>query len=383
MGQSSLPSLSHSYAATQGLRSIPYLIFSHTGLTDPSALYLSYVVSCHHHPDRLLKCVPSTKASHHLQQMEHYDHASGCQGIVYLPNDGVSGPAFKMLESSESARSYLIEDKRLPLSPDFSRAHRKTSTPTRKVSLSHSSPAQITPGPRRRSGTKGEVEDLTDEEAIKGELDRARSRIQGDTLKEVGLHSNDLWRTALQMLIACRLFCPLRRQGTHEPESHQTNGHEPPAPINNPDFPSLPKPPKPFVGYLDPFATPLAAKSTNQLGTPQSKKPLPKLRTNKPSPLSLATSSPSSASPKTGLPQAKPYRSDLSFGLPEGAWVKIMGHYLDAGRYLSERQQEAVVRWAIERRTLAREMESLGKPESVQIWKVLEGMGCLAYERDD
>ncbi|KAL8872173.1 MAG: hypothetical protein Q9174_002154, partial [Haloplaca sp. 1 TL-2023] len=326
MGQSTLPSLSHFCAATQGLRSIPYLIFSHTGLNDPSALYLSYVVSCHHHTDQLLKCVPSTKASHHLQQMENYDHASGCQGIVYLPNDGISGPAFKMLELSESARSYLIEDERPPLSPHFSRAHRKISTPSRKVSLSHSSPAHVTPGSRRRSGTKGEVEDLTDEEAIKGELDRARSRIQGDTLKEIGLHSNDLWRTAFQMLTACRPLCPLRKQAQekHVPESDKTNGHEAPSspapPVNNPDFPSLPKPSKPFVGYLDPFATPLATKSTNQPATPKSKKPLPKLKTNNPSPLSIATSSPADASPKTGLPQAKSYRSDLPLGLPEGAW---------------------------------------------------------------
>lgn len=45
-------------------------------------------------------------------------------------------------------------------------------------------------------------------------------------------------------------------------------------------------------------------------------------------------------------------------------------------------QQSNVLRWAVDRRTLARELESLGKPESAQIWKVLDGMGCLAYEVD-
>ena len=46
----------------------------------------------------------------------------------------------------------------------------------------------------------------------------------------------------------------------------------------------------------------------------------------------------------------------------------------------NEKQRVAIVRWAVERGTLGREMDTLGKAGSAQIWKVLEGMGCLAYE---
>lgn len=47
---------------------------------------------------------------------------------------------------------------------------------------------------------------------------------------------------------------------------------------------------------------------------------------------------------------------------------------------MSEAQQRLVLRWAMDRGTLGRERETLGLKESAQIWKVLEGMGCLAYE---
>ena len=47
---------------------------------------------------------------------------------------------------------------------------------------------------------------------------------------------------------------------------------------------------------------------------------------------------------------------------------------------VNEKQRRAIVKWAMDRGTLGREMDTLGKAGSAQIWKVLEGMGCLAYE---
>ncbi len=59
-----------------------------------------------------------------------------------------------------------------------------------------------------------------------------------------------------------------------------------------------------------------------------------------------------------------------------------MGLHVQADRFMTRNQQCNVLRWATDRRTLGKELESLGKPESAQIWKVLDGMGCLAYEGD-
>ncbi|KAL8695130.1 MAG: hypothetical protein Q9218_000298 [Villophora microphyllina] len=373
LGHSALPDLSDVYLTTQGLRSVPYLVFSETEINDAGALHLSYVLSCHHHPDRLLRYVPPTKASQHLQQMEHYDNHTGCQGIIYLPNTGFSGPGFKMLELSESARSSLFDDDRPPSSPDLSRDQVRKTSNSRKFSATHAYTSTTATGARRRSGTKGELDDMTDTEAIKIELDRARSRIQGETLKDAGVQSNDLWRTTLRMLVLCRILRPLQRVQTEAPPPEEPKPI-PPQPTLNLDFPTIPKPTKPFVGYLDPFAPSLTAKVVNQPSTPKSKKPLPKLKTATPSPLSLAANSPTSASPKTGMFDTKPYRSDLPGGLSEEVWARIMADCLDAHRYMSERQQQAVLRWAVDRKTLAREMESLVLCFHYPAWSLYSSM---------
>ncbi|KAL8917099.1 MAG: hypothetical protein Q9208_008138 [Pyrenodesmia sp. 3 TL-2023] len=374
------------YYLTRGLRSIPYLILANTHLTDAGALHLSYIVSSHHHPVRLISYVPPARSSHHIQQLEFYNSRTGCQGIIYLPNHTVGTPGFKLLELCEGARFSLLDDDRPTPSPAFAQTQfRKTSTPGR-ISLTNSSPSTATAGARRRSGAKGEHGDLTDGEAVSAELDRARSRIQGNVLRDQGVQSHDLWMTALQMLIVCRMLCPLRKE---EPRSQPPIAHEVKAlttpQFDKPEFPSLPKQnAKPFVGYLNPFNPPLAQKSPNMPITPsvKSKKHSLRLKSATPSPLSIATSPTSPTSPGTSALQAKPYRSDLPLGLSEDAWSRIMGLHLQADRFMSRNQQCNVLRWAIDRRTLGKEQESLGKPESAQIWKVLDGMGCLAYESD-
>ncbi|KAL8734657.1 MAG: hypothetical protein Q9166_001313 [cf. Caloplaca sp. 2 TL-2023] len=353
------------------------------GMTDVGALHLSYVIDCHHLPDRLLKQVPPARPGHQVQLLDAYDNETGCQGIIYLPNEGFSSPGLRILELCEAARQSLLDDDRPAKSKEYSQTHFRKTSLSRKTSVTQSSPFTPASGSRRRSGTKGEHEELTDSDAIHAELDRARSRIQGNTLKETGVQSNDLWRIALNMLNTCRMFCPPRIEeaDVSKPEEETLR---PLQPVKNPEFPTLPKArSKPFVGYLDPWAPALAAKSPNLPITPQGKKQPLKIKTTTPSPHSIATTPPTAVSPKTGTLQTKLYRSNLPHGLHEEMWACILGQCLGADRYMSRRQQCSVLRWATDRRTLAKEMESLGKPESAQIWKVLEGTGCLAYEDDD
>ena len=66
--------------------------------------------------------------------------------------------------------------------------------------------------------------------------------------------------------------------------------------------------------------------------------------------------------------------------LPKQAWEKIFYFLTDPAGILSERQRRAVIAWGSNRDTLASEAEILGKPASVQIWRVLEGMDCLTYD---
>ncbi|KAL8939030.1 MAG: hypothetical protein Q9216_003579 [Gyalolechia sp. 2 TL-2023] len=355
-------------------------------MTDAGALHLSYVISCHYHPNRLLRYVPPARSSLHIQQLDTYDNKSGCQGIIYLPNDNVSSPCLKLLELCEGARFTLLDDGRLARSPEAFQTHFRKLSSGRRTSTTHPGPSSMAAGARRRSRTKGEHED-TDNEAVGAELDRARSRIQGNVLKDVGMQSNDLWRTAFQMLGICRIVCPLRKENPPSavapiaPIANEWK-YNPVQQADNAAFPTLPKTStRPFVGYLDPFAPPLAAKSPNMPSTPKAKKQPPKLKTATPSPLSITTS-PITTNPGASVLSSKPYRSDLPFALPEEAWARVMGLYVGADRFMSWNQQCNVLRWATDRRTLAKELESLGKPESAQIWKVLDGMGCLAYEGD-
>ncbi|KAL8655598.1 MAG: hypothetical protein Q9226_002981 [Calogaya cf. arnoldii] len=389
--QTSLPHLASGYLSTRGLRSVPYLIFANTEMTDAAALHLSYVLADHHPPDRLLKQVPPPKPGHQVQLLDSYDNETGCQGLIYLPNEQISSPGHRMLELSESARQCLLDDDRPAQSPDFPHTHFSRSPSVRKASTTHSSPSTTVSGSLRRSGTKGEQQELTRSEALHVEMDRARSRIQGNILKDIGVQSNDLWRTALRMLSICRILCPPKPppEEVQIPKAEEVH-LSPPPPVQDPvqkandsAFPALPKArTKPFVGYLDPWAPPLAPKSPNVPGTPQPKKLSLKVKTTTSNPHPTTTNSPKAVSPKTGALPVQPCKSDLPRGLPEKAWARIIGEYLAADRFMSRNQQRSVLQWAVDRRTLAKEMEWLGKPESAQIWKVLEGTGCLAYEED-
>ncbi|KAL9001328.1 MAG: hypothetical protein Q9169_000219 [Polycauliona sp. 2 TL-2023] len=364
-----------------------------TDMTDAAALHFSYVLACHHPPDRLLKHVPSSKPGHQVQLFNAYDRETGCRGLVYLPNDQISSPGHRMLELSESARQCLLDDDRPSQSPDYSQIHFRRNSSSRNPWTTHFISSVSVSGSQRRSGTRGELQELTGSEALQVELDRARSRIQGNILKDVGVQSNDLWRTALRMLGICRILCPHKPPSEEEvqiiPKAEEVHP-SPLPPVRHQDpaqtadesaFPALPKVRnKPFVGYLDPWAPPLVPKSPNVPSTPQPKKQALKIKTSTPSPFPNATTSPTAVSPKTGGLPMQSYRSELPCGLPETTWARIMGEHVAADRFMSREQQQNVLSWAIDRRTLAKEMESLGKPESAQIWKVLEGMGCMAYE---
>lgn len=66
--------------------------------------------------------------------------------------------------------------------------------------------------------------------------------------------------------------------------------------------------------------------------------------------------------------------------LPENAWARIFSYVADPAGLLTEEQRNRVISFAKDRATLASEVEILGKPSSVQIWKVLDAMGSLAYD---
>lgn len=349
------------YVTTKSLRSVPYLILSNTGMTEACALHLSYVIGSHNMPERLLSRVPVAKAGPHTQQLLAYDSETRCRGIVYLPNSYLGGAAMKVLELAEAVREGLCEDFDLDGEEGFGDVvHKPNSAENgRKIF-----------DPASKHGNKI---------CVSVELDRARSRIQGNVLQEFGPESNDLWRTALKMLTLCRNIHPVQEKkklsnvfkrpeimpeiasGTHRTRLSVST----PLSTKNPNQHIA----NPFAGQwrLDNSRlVPVMASIKSSLATPCNPLPAPPNFTPWVSPPASTIST--------------PYRTKLPCGLPDDIWRKIMATAAGANDILSVAQQRSVIRWAMDRSSLNKEKEFLGLKGSAQIWKVLEGMGCLAYD---
>lgn len=86
----------------EGLRAVPYIILSETGMTDAGALYFSYILQKHYYPQQLMCPMrPGPQAA----QLDEYRHRNNCWGLVYLPNDKLTDTGRRLLEKAEDSRS--------------------------------------------------------------------------------------------------------------------------------------------------------------------------------------------------------------------------------------------------------------------------------------
>ena len=362
------------YATTRGLRSIPYIVLSESGMTEADALHLSYILESHHVPERLLTRVPHAKAGAPKQQLLSFND-SPCRGIIYLPNPLLGSAGHIVLELAEVLRdgySNNVSDgacepsETLTVSADM----------LKRVFRVHPGYRGVASDKRRRIIVSTGFSDQAGQEDIMGsELDRARTRIQGTMLQNAGPQGNDLWRVAFKMLSLSR---EIRPQSRNEPTPR------PPAPkIKAPVIKTLrvpgftPRALKPFTPLtsqrdpnqpISPWTTHFSQKSGSLPSTPIFIPPTP------PTP-----------KPKVSIPwpaERAGYRTKLPCGLPEHVWRRIIGMAVGAEGIMSEPQQRRVLQWAMDRKTLKQESESLGLRASAQCWKILEATGCLAYELD-
>ncbi len=361
------------YATTQGLRSVPYIVLSDSGMTEAGGLHLSYILECHHVPERLLTRVPQAKAGAPAQQLLSYDE-SQCRGIIYLPNPLLGSAGHKVLELAEVMRdSYL------------NRATYNSLEPSKSL-IMFTNMAKVASGGypgleggaydrrRRNAASTGLFDQVGQGDRVGSELDRARSRIQGSTLQDAGPQSNDLWRAAFKLLSLGREIRP------------QTRNEAPPRP-------PAPKIKAPIVRTLKvPGITPKTLKSFTPLTVQRDpNQPIspwttqfPKKDGSLPSPLTVVPRTPLTPKiPTVPHPtETEKYRTKLPCGLPEYIWRRILGLAAGAEGVMSESQQQSVLQWAMDRKTLRQESESLGLRASAQCWKILDATGCLAYEME-
>lgn len=358
------------YTTAQGLRSIPYIVLSDTSMTETGALHLSYILACHTSPEFLLTRVPPAKAGPPAQQLTSYD-GTDCRGIVYLPNSLLSNAGQKVLELAETIRdSHLdcVDNSMVEATSELSITPPKSSTASRRASGVRSVPTLGGRSRRRRStaSTGANNQDTL----LGNELDRARSRIQCNALQDAGPQSNDLWRSALRMLSLARQIRP------------QTRKDLPPMKIKGPSVWTL------DTTSINPRTlkslTPLTLqRDSNQPISPRTIQFRKKSSSTPPTPAIIAPThlSPNTCTHTPALAkETADYRTELPCGLPADVWRRILGFAAGANGIMSEVQQQSVLRWAMDRKTLSRESESLGLRESAQCWKILEATGCLAYE---
>lgn len=353
---------------------MPYLIFSDTSMTEICALHLSYVIAYHGLPKQLLRHVPAAKAGLPAQQLHTYDQIPDCRGIIYSANPGLGPAGMKVLDLAESVREgQLVEDDDEVDEevPETGSLQFKSEVNLRRGSEPRGN--LITTANRHRTNTLATAADHGGnvcKSNAKIELDRARSRIQGNTLHEAGAGSNDLWRAALKMLTLGRNIRPLIKKGpTPNKASRFQDDKSAGSTFRSLKSPSL-------------RSTPLAPRNPNQPVNVnfsqwrlENSKLVPVL-----APESLPKKPSQPADPPRAESQELPYKTQLPCGFSEDVWRKIIAFATGAQAVMTETQQRSMLKWAMNRETLVKEKESLGLKESAQIWKVLEATGCLAYE---
>jgi len=348
-------------------------------MDESSALHLSYILANHYTPERLLPRVPPAKAGPSAQQLALYDK-TGCRGIIYLPNSSLTSPALKALELSEAARTETLGVSTSIEESQFTQVQDVSGEMSRRASEPQVSPVGVS-NHRRQISTLIDLDvGEPDPGAIaRADLDRARSRIQGNALQDHGQHRNDLWGTALEMLTLCRDVQPQDKPLPPGTPPVKTK----PSIIKTLEVPGV-KPKKQRTLSLA-----LGSKNPNLPMPPRSDPPWKKGTSIPPTPTVIPPTP--QLPPKPQMPPmselavripglTQKYRSKLPCGLPEDTWRRIMGFAVDAGDILSDNQQRSVLKYAMDRSTLRRESESLGLKEATQIWRILEGMDCLAYE---
>lgn len=226
--------------------------------------------------------------------------------------------------------------------------------------------------------------------AIVGGLESTRRKLQRTILEETGPQIVDLWRTSLKLLTYIRKLLPHREAplDTTPALSDQRSVSDSPELVRD----SLPRTPTPKQEQQT-YASKLVIQNAEKFGTGVSSPPgtpqvfrHPRRRHEN---VSFHSDSSSPQSTMNGHARAAIVKAamhmtqadvEITGRIPVTAWIRILRLLCDPDGVLCQRQVDGITSWARNRRTLAIEADGLGKSDSVQIWRVLEGMGCLSYD---
>lgn len=172
-----------------GLRSVPFIVFSNTGITDLGAHHLSCIVGGHPKPQRILMFFPSQKAAKLLTDKYNDPLYAGCNGIIYRPNELLTKNSDRLLAECEFLRDSSLAK------------NNESITTQRTITMS------LKPGfagrARRDSHSFLHLPDNATS-TLATELGRLRMKVQIKVLEDSGVSKVQLWKTALQTLVVAR-----------------------------------------------------------------------------------------------------------------------------------------------------------------------------------
>ncbi|KKK20100.1 hypothetical protein ARAM_000799 [Aspergillus rambellii] len=352
------------YTCTRGLRSIPYLNLSDSGISVCSAVHLSCMLQMQRTPEQLLAFLPTGKA-YTIHECEE-----SSKSIVWKPNGGLAPFATKLLEVAETIHE--------------SRVH---------VSFED-----------EESGTDGDDQRKLQSKRVL-EYSRLSKRVRMEFLKHEGVHASQISITALKMMIVARalLLNDQDRDAETGSEEEEESAVEEVAVEERIEEPE-PKPEKPrrtvrFLCDLEPkYSFPIgpfhpaaerfdaefpALRPTNYkdvpVAPPVAAKPV-ELETEQSLEASGNQSHRCENVPARHLSAPhKTRKGEGRFRVPLDIWRRIIAEAVGADGILDQEQQDQILHYASDWDIVAYELTIKGTEDHQQIWKFLETVNCFAY----
>lgn len=340
-------------------------------MTNACAIHLASILSIHRSPEQLLAFLPSGKA------LNLPDIVGQCRGIIWLPNRDLGPLAQKLLEMTEMFRDWKSDTE----SDD-------------ELAEEDRSPSKAAGNPLAGQSPLNKA-DITKQRQVRKKLDieyaRLTKRVRIDVLKVEGVHSADIWSTALKMMVTCRALLLEDKDRlvdvAAEGEETMQQEQQPEEPEENID-PEIPLPHQipaaapvgPFHPSTEDFAvnfpTIQAASATMMTPTRAAKK---EAETITPPSQTQTTRSGKGHPRQTPAVSAPPKKETWRFGLPMELWRRIIAEALGADGILNREQQLHIMRYASDWNALAHELTIKGAADHQQIWKILDSINCFTY----
>ncbi|KAA8649737.1 hypothetical protein EYZ11_009638 [Aspergillus tanneri] len=371
------------FACTRGLRSIPYLILSNTSITNGGAVHLASMLEIQRTPEQLLAFLPAGKI------LALPDTAQSCKGIIWKENGNLVPYAKRLLEVAEVVRDY------------------KAISNSDEESLDGEEDLDGTNGQNNDHHHNNHKMDTIMQWKMQNKTDieftRLAKRVRMEALKTEGIHSMDIWITALRMILVSRalLLEDKDRMGDtpSEDETLPAEVEEEPSeesaeemlveepvdndiaePFSDPVEPAelnmLHMPSGPFHPAAESFEADFPALQSVSNGKNEV---APETKCNSPLFPPVQATRSGKGHPRATGGTRSPCKNMWRYGLPFELWRRIIADAVGAHDILDLQQQERIMRYASDWNTFSYEMTITGAEHHQQIWKILETVNCFTY----